>query len=320
MPKNWDDLKKSRERRKEIVAKYGCVPTSIWEGAYSHDIEIIEYEDRKRGVIGDKRHEKMDYDKSDKELVKAFGASSRTVRGTSEDSIMSTFPPNLVKRVVEFYSEPGEIVLDPMAGHNSRMQMTHLCNRNYIGYDVSHKFMEFNREVADKITGKGEQNILVPSPYTITLREQSSEQMVEADNSVDLCFTSPPYYKVEFYTDEKDQMYYSKDYDEFLNRIEKVLSECYRVLKPNKYCVWNINDFRYGNRFYPYHADIIRIMNKVGFRMWDCIIVKWPSSIQACFATQIEDRKMSAKMHEYLIVGKKVVKEDGTPDNDYYHA
>lgn len=313
--KTHEDLKKSREIRRQIINKYGCVPTSIWEGTYNHDIEVIEYEERKRDVIGDKRHATMDYDKTDKELVKAFGASARTVRGTSEDSIMSTFPPNLVKRVVEFYSEPGDTVLDPMAGHNSRMQMTHQCGRNYIGYDISKKFMEFNRDVASKITGQGEQGTLITSPYTITLREQSSEKLVEADNSVDLCFTSPPYYKVEYYTDEPEQMYFSKDYDDFLSRIEKVVAENYRVLKAGKYCVWNINDFRYGNRFYAYHSDIIKIFHKVGFRLWDCIIVKWPSSIGACFASQVEDRKTTAKMHEYIIVGKKVLNEDGSPDN-----
>ena len=306
MAKTMEDLQKSRERRKEILNKYGVVPTSLWDIKYNDDAGIIEFDERKQQVMAKKKHEKMDYDKENPELVKSFSMSSQNVRGTSEDSGLSTFPSELVRRVVRFYSEPNDIVLDPFAGHNSRMQVTYQENRNYIGYDVSHKFMDFNRNVVNIIQGKGDQSTLLNNDCKITLHEQSSEKLNEADESADLIFTSPPYYKIEFYTDESEQLYYSKDYNEFLSRIKVIIQECVRVLKKDKFCVFNINDFRYNNKFYTYHCDIVKIFEEVGLRMWDCIVIKWPGAIGACFASQIEDRKVCAKMHEYLIVGKKV--------------
>jgi len=305
LAKTLEDLKKSREIRKNVIHKYGDVPTSVWEMKYASRDGIFELDERKQRNVAKKRHESMNYDKNDPEQVSAFSISSNNVRGNSEEGGLSTFPPELVRRVVNYYSEPGEIVLDPMAGHNSRMQVTHQCQRHYIGYDVSVKFQEFNQNIADIITGKKDQAILVDDPHKITLYTQSSEKLNDADNSVDLVFTSPPYYKVEYYTDEPEQLYNSDDYPTFLARLKVIIAECFRVLKSGKYCVFNINDFRYNSKFYTYHADVIKIFEEVGFTPWDCIIVKWHSAIGACFASQVEDRKICAKMHEYLIVGKK---------------
>ena len=303
MPKTLEDLEKSRKIRAEVISKYGEVPTSVWEGLYDKNEKgIIEYEERKQQKIALKRHEKMDYDKTSKKLVEAFSMSSQNVRGTSENSGLSTFPPKLVERVVKFYSEPGDTVLDLCAGHNSRLQKTYELGRNYIGYDPSHKFMEFNRKVAKEIT----EGALFASNNTIILREQSSEKLVEEDNSIDLIFTSPPYFCLEFYGDEPEQLGLSKDYPTFLSRMRTIIAEGYRVLKQDKFCVFNINDFRYEGKFYTYHCDIVRLFEEVGFKLHDIVIVKWNSSIGACFASQVESRKVCAKIHEYLICGQKV--------------
>lgn len=300
MPKDVDSLIKSREIRREVIKKYGSVPISVMEPEYSWGKHIIEFDKRKQHVVAEKKHEKMDYDKR---LGKAFSMSSQNVRGKGAG--LSTFPPDLARKIVLFYSEKGETVLDPMAGHNSRMQVTYELERNYIGYDICKEFMEFNNKVKDEITGKGSQGLMFTPSTTIILNEQSSETLNEANNSIDMIYTSPPYWDIEYYDDNKLQLGYKKTYNEFLGGIERVLIECRRVLKPKKYCIFNINDFRKDGMLYPYHSHMIDMMLKVGFFLHDIIIVKWASAIGACFASQIEERKIVAKSHEYLIVGRK---------------
>lgn len=302
MGKTIEDLKKSRQTRKEVTYKYGEVLSSVWDIKYGNDL-IVEFEERKQNTVAQRKfHKEAEYDPT---LKKNFKMSGISCRGTTEDSGLSTFPPDIVKKVVLFYTDKNDLVLDPFAGHNSRMQMTHFLNRNYIGYDVSKKFMDFNREIASNLTSS--EGKLVDAENTITLKETSSENINEADNSCDLVFTSPPYYKVEYYTDEKDQLYFCPSYEVFLERMEVILRQCFRALKEGKYCVFNVNDFRYKGKFYCYHADIINLFRKVGFEMWDMIIVKWSNSIKTCFASQIENEKVVGKKHEYIIVGKKPV-------------
>jgi DNA modification methylase len=295
MPKDIESLIKSRGTRQDIIDKYGEVPKSIWNIDYSIGKEVIEYETRKQNIKAVEKHKNMDYDKR---LYKAFSASSQNVRG--KEGGLSTFPPDLAKRIVLFYSEKGDKILDPFAGHNSRMQVTNMCERHYTGYDVSKEFMEFNKQVENTIKSE-----LFYNGYDITLKEKSSEKLDELDNSIDLCYTSPPYYNIEWYGDEPEQLGKAKTYDDFLVLIKNCIAENYRILKPNKYCVYNINDFRSGGIFYPYHADITKIFQLVGFKLWDIIIINWKTAIGASFASQIEDRKITAKSHEYLIVGKK---------------
>lgn len=311
MAKTQEDLQESRKIREMVLNKYGFIPTSVIEPDYSWGKDIIEFEERKQQVKAEEKHSKMKYNiksytKSDGTVVEynetqeAFSMSSQNVRG--KQSGVSTFPPGLAKFIVEFYSNRGDTILDPCAGHNSRMQVTFSLDRNYIGYDVSKVFMEFNRKVKEQIT-TGQ---LFQSAYTITLREQSSEKMLEDSNSIDMIYTSPPYYCVEWYGDEPEQLGLSGSYEKFLERIKVIIAECYRVLKKDKYCIFNINDFRMDNKFFPYHADIMKLFVDVGFKLHDVIIVKWKSCIGQCFASQIEERKMAAKAHEYLVVGKKI--------------
>ena len=111
---------------------------------------------------------------------------------------------------------------------------------------------------------------------------------------------------VEYYDDNPLQLGLRSSYEKFLEGIKTILSECYRVLKQNKYCIWNINDFRMDGKYYMYHADIARIMQEVGFKLWDIVIIPWKSSIGACFADQVWSRKITAKKHEYLVCGKKI--------------
>lgn len=301
MAKTVEDLEKSRRIREEVIKKYGEVPKSVWEPDYAWGKQVIELDSRKQQAVALKKHEKMDYDRR---LTKAFSMSSQNVRG--KQSGLSTFPPDLARRIVEYYSKKGDTVLDPCCGHNSRMQVTYELERNYIGYDVCKEFMDFNRRVAKEIQGDGEQSLMFTPTTTITLREQSSEKMVELDETIDMIYTSPPYWDVEFYDEHPEQLGYKKTYDEFLTGTGRIIDECWRVLKKGGYCIFNINDFRKDGHYYMYHADIARLMERATFKLWDIIVVKWSSCIGACFASQIDSRKVVAKSHEYLIVGKKV--------------
>ena len=200
--------------------------------------------------------------------TKAFGMSSRNVRGKSGG--LSTYPPDLCHFVVIFYSKENDLVGDPFAGHNSRMQVTYQLNRNYIGYDICKEFMIFNRKVAKEIMGDGANPMLFHSNNSVTLREQTSEKMVEKDNTFDMIHTSPPY-GVEFYDDNPLQIGTGEDYSDIMNRLTTVLAECYRTLKKGKYCIWNINDYRDKGIFRPLHADTIKAFQQVGFKLHDVL-------------------------------------------------
>ena len=299
MPKDLESLKKSEIIRQKVISKYGSIPYSIWRIDFSKN-KLVHDIDRSQNKIAEEKHKKwIEKGLYDPSLFNRFNMSSKSVRG--KDAGLSIFPYDLAERIIKFYSKPYDVILDPCCGHATRMTASFYLNRNYIGYDVSKEFMKHNRKVLKELWN----NSLIKPEIAIVLKEKSSEFIEEPTDSIDMIFTSPPYYDTEYYGNEPEQLGWNKTYDEFLDGLKRVMMQCFRVLKPNRYCIFNINDFRKEGKYYVFHNDVINLAKYIGFIIHDVIIVDWGTSIFACFASQIEERKITAKVHEYLIVMKK---------------
>jgi DNA modification methylase len=242
-----------------------------------------------------------------KEEEIAWGLCNKGVRHGGQ----STFPYAIIEKVLKFYSEKGDLFLDPTMGDPTIMTAAYGLGRNFIGYDISEENFKINEELRKEFLEQGKQRRLFDSPISIQIYKKSSENMEEVPNeSVDVVFFSPPYWDLEYYGEEEGQLGYHKTYEEFLEGLGNIIKECYRTMKFGKYCVININDFVKGGKFYDYHMDVKKLMDDAGFRRHDTIIMAWRNCIGQAFATQVEDWKKTAKMHEYIIVGKKVRDKD----------
>lgn len=285
MGKNQKDLELSFQERARIINKFGgIIPTSI-----------LSY---------DKSQTAIDYAaKNSYEEVKIQGPNSKHFKMSGQSvrrGALSRFPQNIGKILLAMYTEKGDTIYDPFAGHNSRMQLCYEMERSYIGVDICESFMQMNQEIA-----KNCKSLINTS--TIELYCKSSDNVPEIqNNSCDFTLTSPPYYDLEYYGNEPQQLGKAKTYQEFLSNISKHIVENYRILKSNAYCAYNINDFKRGGVFVPYHIDIALIMQKTGFILKDIIIIDLgPNPLGACFATQIEKLKIFPKRHEYVVIGQK---------------
>lgn len=294
MGKDLDSLESSRDRRAEIKVKYGFIPTSIIE-AEKQSLQSKDANAEKRNY----------YSTTNVEFGSVadtiFDVSGQSCRG--KGGALSRYPQNIGRYLVKMYSNEGETVLDPFAGHNSRMELVYKLGRNYIGYDLSHTFMESNRVESENLQGK-KQGLLFPSTNTIMLIEGDSRD-IELAQPADMVLTSPPYYDIEYYGDEAGQLGFCRTYGDFIKDITIILGKCYQYLKTGGFCCWSINDFRRNGKFIAYHSDIIQAYLKVGFILHDIVIVDLGYPIGAAFATQLEEQRRTAKRHEYIIIGKK---------------
>jgi hypothetical protein len=62
------------------------------------------------------------------------------VRGawaTHNNKYRGNFAPQLARNIIEMYSEPGEVVLDPMAGGGTTLIEAKLLGRRFIGADIN---------------------------------------------------------------------------------------------------------------------------------------------------------------------------------------
>lgn len=232
----------------------------------------------------------------------ALKGTGMVTQGRKGSDSLSTFPQNIGRIVVDTYCPKDGVIYDPHAGHNSRMELCYKMGRSYIGFDVSKKFMEDNRSIRKAI--KEEMGFLKHKNF-IRLYEQSSHDVPIPDESCDFTITSPPYWDIEYYGDEPEQLGNAPTYERFLELLYPHVSECYRVLRPGSFVCYFINDFRKKGVFYSYHSDCIDLHKRAGFCHFNTYIVDlgWP--INAAFANDVKARKLYPKRHEFCLVMKK---------------
>jgi len=105
-----------------------------------------------------------------------------------------------------------------------------------------------------------------------------SRQMSELkDHSVHLIITSPPYWQLKDYGTE-NQIGFNDSYENYINNLNLVWSECYRVLHDGCRLCINIGDqfarsVYYGRyKVIPIHSEIIKFCETVGFDFMGQII------------------------------------------------
>lgn len=291
MAKNIESLEKSREQRRDIMQYLGIIPESIMLHNKGNTAIDMYADDRSYESFGYKGP-----------LEKAFGISGRSVR---DGKALSRFSQNIGSVLVKLYSKEGDVVIDPFAGHNSRMEFIWRYNRHYKGQDVSSDFMTANLKVRDQLMEEAMDD-LFPGDYkgSIELKLGDSRHLKFDDEIGDFTITSPPYWDLEYYGDEPEQLG-KNDYSGFLDALEEIMRENRRCLKKGAFCCWFVNDFRKDGCFYNYHGHVIERMLEAGFIQHDIIIVDLGSSFRAAFAQQIMDTLIIPKRHEYCLVFRK---------------
>lgn len=299
MAKDVESLAKSRDVRAAILHEFGCIPESIL--FHNRSVKAIDLRVDERSYSSTIR---IDRTKMRGKLADVFDVSSQSCRG--ENGALSRFPQSVGKVLLLLYSKRGDTVLDPFAGHNSRMELCWRNHRHYIGCDVSASFMSANRTIRDMLFAERDADLFPDTNLSdISLIEGDSKRIPLEDGIGDFTITSPPYWDLEYYGDEPEQLGTGKSYESFLDGLFVVMRENYRLLKDGAFCVWCVNDFRKNGIFYLYHLHVVQLMQRAGFRCHDVVVTDLGPSIGSAFASQIIERKLLPKRHEFALIFRK---------------
>lgn len=215
--------------------------------------------------------------------------------GTDREKV-SMMSGEIVEFFAKYYSRSGALYLDPFAGQGVQMQVAHKLGMSYLGVDVCHEYVEYMHAVQRKLG----------SPPTINVLEADSrEPHFVVDNSGDFCFTSPPYWDIEYYGPEAQQLGTDKSYDEFLQGMLDVFAAWLPKFKSGAYVVVNVNDLRRDGAFIPYHCDIVSLLKLAGYVVHDIWIVEGLiAGLPRAFAVSFNMQRIAPKVHEFAIVAR----------------
>jgi len=226
------------------------------------------------------------------------------------------FPIMLVEKVVRcFTTSDDKVVLDPFMGSGSTLVASCLMGKKGIGFEIYEDYVQ----LAKQRLAVWSQSIEGTAGYDIHSCDASRVGDILAPNSVDLCFTSPPYWNIlarRRTADNKETRNYGtadldvdlsriEDYSAFIEALGRIFANVLTVLRPGKYCVVNVMDIRKRSHFFPFHADLAKEMEDRGFIFDDIVI--WdrsheynnlrPLGYPAVFRIN--------KVHEYLLIFQK---------------
>ena len=103
----------------------------------------------------------------------------------------------------------------------------------------------------------------------VDIYKQGSEDSVFGE-SLDLCFTSPPYFDTEKYSDEPTQSYIKyPTQDEWVNGfLRKTIENCYYGLKEGGYMLYNIAN---TPKYKFIEEQTVKISKELGFAQEDTL-------------------------------------------------
>lgn len=287
-------LKTSRTLRESVMRRFGFIPTStlkISRGALSRQMFIMQ------GTSPETSNTSSQREKQKEVNIKAIAPYSGIGKSRG---VLSIMPAELVDFFVQYYSKEGDVYLDPFMGHGIRMQVAMKRQRHYYGYDASVKFYDYVDRIREKLM-KPEQGVDVH----VFLGDSRFPNQIP-DGIGDFSFHSPPYWDVEYYGDEDEQLGKAKTYKEFLASMRDVARAWLPKFKSGAYHVVNVGDFRRHGVFYPYHSDIIREFSLAGWVMHDIWIIDGlVGGLMKIFGADCVKKRIAPRCHEYALVFRK---------------
>jgi DNA modification methylase len=215
-------------------------------------------------------------------LTKSVWYSRPGPRDELKSQHPATFGETDIERVISLFTKSGETVLDPFLGSGSTLIACARTGRRGIGIELVPRWVDLATErVAEHSDQPGLFDDTSPDEALQIIEGDSAEVLADFDAaSVDLIVTSPPYWSIlakggakvaaerqdlpTKYSERADDLGNVLDYDDFLDSLCDIWRECERVLRPGRYMVVVVSDFRHGPRYYLYHADIAREIEGTG--------------------------------------------------------
>lgn len=216
----------------------------------------------------------------------------------NNDGYFASFHPEIPRRLIKYFSLAKDRILDPFMGGGTTLAVARELGRNSFGIECSQKAIEFaERRLADGQHSK----------VTTKIIKGDARKMPFKNEFFDLIVTSPPYFDIVHYSDDREQLGNLRNYTEFIAEMTKAFKECYRVLESGKYFCIITSDLRKARAYFPIHVDYINELRKIGFRLHQILInifhTSGASSREACMGYPSNFHPWM--IHEYILIFQK---------------
>lgn len=224
-------------------------------------------------------------------------------------------PPQLMEKIIRFFTKEGQYVLDPFVGVGGTLLGASLCGRNAVGIDLSEKYRRIYWEVVQE-QGLKEQMYIVGNSKNIDSFEEIK------GITFDFILTDPPYCNMQSKRKTGERKKKKKDASAtpftklqedlgnmekatFLKELKTIIELCLKKLKNRGYLAIFVKDMQpEGKDLNMLHYEIAKKLNEIpnlyyrGMKIWyDKTVNLYPFGYPYAFTMN--------QLHQYILIFRK---------------
>ncbi len=269
------------------------------------------------------------------ETTTVWSFPSRGDWATHRGDYRGNWAPQIPRNLILRFSRPGEVVLDQMCGSGTTLVEAKLLGRNAIGVDINYEALILT---LDRL------NFTYRPPFgdyrepEIRVYHGDARNLdLIMDESIDLIATHPPYANIIPYSKDggvEGDLSKASSLEEYFEGIREVAQECFRVLKPGRYCAILIGDTRIGRHYVPIAFRVMQQFLEAGFILKEDVIkLQWHTKVtgrkwaglartaEECWVEKPKDRHRWTDFylitHEHLFIFRKPGRNEDLEDYKY---
>ena len=224
-------------------------------------------------------------------------------------------PPQLVERLIRFFSKENETVFDPFCGVGGTLIGAEICKRKSVGIDLNNEYLDVyklacnslnishgitynaNSKDLNKITALKDVEfdlILTDPPYgNMMSREKTGEAMKKKNTSKPTPFTNSP--------DDLGNM----NIDEFLIELKQIIEVSVKKLRDKRYLLVFIKDLQPKNDYHGMlHYDVMNKLSEIDDLNYKGLKIWYDKSINL-FPYGYPYAYVGNQLHQYILIFRK---------------
>lgn len=211
------------------------------------------------------------------------------------ESGTSIFDPVLCELIYTWFNIKGGSILDPFAGGSVRGIVANYLGFHYTGIDLRPEQIEANKEQGKAITPVSVPNWICGNSLNVS--ELTSQKY-------DLVFSCPPYYDLEIYSDNPNDLSNYKSYEEFLSDYNSIIKQSIDLLNENRFACFVVGDVRDKKGFYRnFVSDTIKAFEAAGAKLYnEAILITSVGSLPIRVTKQFQSGRKLGKTHQNILV------------------
>ncbi len=191
-------------------------------------------------------------------------------------------PAFVIWNLLQRYTEECDLVIDPMCGSGTMIDVAKELGRKVIGYDIV--------------------------PYRKDIIQNDARKIPLKNKFVDFVFLDSPYSDNVKYSDHPDCIgKISCEKEKFFDELEKVAKEIHRILKQERFMAWLIGDhWRKSSGYIPVGFRVYNMLSKY-FKPIDviCVVRRNQTSNTGLWHRRAREFNFYLRGYKYLFIMQK---------------